>query len=69
LSSVFELPVGEAYQALGELRVGPAALRLDLTLARWAADGLLAIFFVAGAGDHSPRLEPPRQSPPMSRRR
>jgi NhaA family Na+:H+ antiporter len=29
--------------------VGPAALHLDLTLATWAADGLLAIFFfVAG---------------------
>jgi NhaA family Na+:H+ antiporter len=42
-------PWGEAYRALGELRVGPAALHLDLTLARWAADGLLAIFFfVAG---------------------
>jgi Na+:H+ antiporter, NhaA family len=31
------------------LRVGPSALHLDLTLATWAADGLLAIFFfVAG---------------------
>ena len=31
------------------LQVGPAALHLDLTLAQWAADGLLAIFFfVAG---------------------
>ena len=29
--------------------IGPAALHLDLTLAQWAADGLLAIFFfVAG---------------------
>jgi NhaA family Na+:H+ antiporter len=38
-----------AYEALGELRVGPAALHLDLPLATWAADGLLAIFFfVAG---------------------
>jgi Na+:H+ antiporter, NhaA family len=42
-------PWGQAYQALGQLRVGPAAVHLDLTLARWAADGLLAIFFfVAG---------------------
>ncbi len=33
----------------GDLRVGPAALHLDLTLGQWAADGLLAIFFfVAG---------------------
>ncbi|MCO1659356.1 Na+/H+ antiporter NhaA [Pseudonocardia humida] len=42
-------PWGDAYRALTELRVGPAALHLDLTLAQWAADGLLAIFFfVAG---------------------
>ncbi len=39
----------DAYRALSDLRVGPAALHLDLTLAQWAADGLLAIFFfVAG---------------------
>jgi NhaA family Na+:H+ antiporter len=42
-------PWREAYAALGAVRVGPAALHLDLTLATWAADGLLAIFFfVAG---------------------
>jgi NhaA family Na+:H+ antiporter len=42
-------PWRAAYAALGSLRVGPAALHLDLTLATWAADGLLAIFFfVAG---------------------
>ncbi|MEJ2886651.1 Na+/H+ antiporter NhaA [Actinomycetospora aeridis] len=42
-------PWREAYTALSELRVGPASLLLDLTLATWAADGLLAIFFfVAG---------------------
>jgi Na+:H+ antiporter, NhaA family len=42
-------PWREAYGALSELRVGPASLHLDLTLATWAADGLLAIFFfVAG---------------------
>ena len=42
-------PWRAAYAALGSLRVGPAALHLDLTLAAWAADGLLAIFFfVAG---------------------
>lgn len=34
-----------AYVALSELEVGPAALHLDLSLAAWAADGLLAIFF------------------------
>ena len=38
-------PVGDSYQRLSETRVGPSALDLDLTLATWAADGLLAIFF------------------------
>ncbi|MGH3695289.1 MAG: Na+/H+ antiporter NhaA [Pseudonocardiaceae bacterium] len=39
----------EAYRALNGLRIGPSALHLDLTLAQWAASGLLAIFFfVAG---------------------
>ncbi|GIE99436.1 Na+/H+ antiporter NhaA [Paractinoplanes rishiriensis] len=42
-------PWSSAYQTLSGLRVGPHALHLDLTLAQWAADGLLAIFFfVAG---------------------
>lgn len=42
-------PWSGAYTALSELTVGPHALHLDLTLATWAADGLLAIFFfVAG---------------------
>ena len=42
-------PWREGYAALSDLRVGPPALHLDLTLAQWAADGLLAIFFfVAG---------------------
>ncbi len=42
-------PWGGAYEALRDMRVGPAALHLDLTLGTWAADGLLAIFFfVAG---------------------
>ncbi|MGD9530086.1 MAG: Na+/H+ antiporter NhaA [Pseudonocardia sp.] len=39
----------EGYRAPGALRIGPAALHLDLTVAQWTADGLLAIFFfVAG---------------------
>ncbi len=38
-------PWREAYTALSELRVGPATLHLDLSLATWAADGLLAVFF------------------------
>ncbi|MGX6606021.1 Na+/H+ antiporter NhaA [Micromonosporaceae bacterium Da 78-11] len=42
-------PWSEAYRDLGAVRIGPAAWHLDLTLAAWAADGLLAIFFfVAG---------------------
>jgi NhaA family Na+:H+ antiporter len=59
-------PWADAYDAVRDARVGPAALHLDLTLATWAADGLLAIFFfVAGlevkrefvAGDlRDPRL-------------
>ena len=42
-------PWGDAYRALGAVRFGPAAVHLDLTVAQWASDGLLAIFFfVAG---------------------
>jgi NhaA family Na+:H+ antiporter len=42
-------PWRAAYTALSDVRVGPVSLHLDLTLATWAADGLLAIFFfVAG---------------------
>jgi Na+:H+ antiporter, NhaA family len=42
-------PWSAAYEHLRDIRVGPAALHLDLTLGTWAADGLLAIFFfVAG---------------------
>ncbi|WP_320064363.1 Na+/H+ antiporter NhaA [Micromonospora sp. RTGN7] len=42
-------PWSDGYQALRDLRIGPAAVHLDLSLATWAADGLLAIFFfVAG---------------------
>lgn len=36
---------GDWYAALRQTRVGPASLHLDLSLAAWAADGLLAIFF------------------------
>ncbi|MDQ1130307.1 Na+/H+ antiporter NhaA [Microbacterium sp. SORGH_AS_0888] len=38
-------PWREAYAALSELTIGPAALHLDLSLSTWAADGLLAVFF------------------------
>lgn len=38
-------PWSEAYQALMELRIGPSTVHLDLTVATWAADGLLAVLF------------------------
>ncbi|MFC3962821.1 Na+/H+ antiporter NhaA [Nocardia jiangsuensis] len=38
-------PWWRGYESLRDLRVGPAALHLDLSLHAWAADGLLAIFF------------------------
>lgn len=38
-------PWAPAYRALSEFTVGPAGLHLRLSLAAWAADGLLAIFF------------------------
>lgn len=42
-------PWQATYTTLSTITVGPRALHLDLTLAQWAADGLLAIFFfVAG---------------------
>ena len=38
-----------SYLALKNTKIGPAELHLDLSLGKWAADGLLAIFFfVAG---------------------
>jgi NhaA family Na+:H+ antiporter len=42
-------PWGDAYNAIGDITIGPAALGLNLSLSTWAADGLLAVFFfVAG---------------------
>jgi NhaA family Na+:H+ antiporter len=42
-------PVSAGYHALRGFTVGPSAAHLDLTLAQWATDGLLAVFFfVAG---------------------
>lgn len=42
-------PWHTAYETLGTVRIGPSAWHLDLTAAQWAADGLLALFFlVAG---------------------
>jgi NhaA family Na+:H+ antiporter len=36
---------GPALQGLQGLRIGPAALHLDLSIGHWISDGLLAIFF------------------------
>ncbi|MFJ9826636.1 Na+/H+ antiporter NhaA [Streptomyces sp. NPDC101160] len=42
-------PLKDAYAAIRDFHIGPAALGLDLSIQHWAADGLLAIFFfVAG---------------------
>jgi NhaA family Na+:H+ antiporter len=42
-------PWGDVYFQIADYTIGPAALNLDLSLATWAADGLLAVFFfVAG---------------------
>src|SRR4051794_2154183 len=42
-------PWSATYEAVRDYTVGPAVLHLHLSLATWAADGLLAIFFfVAG---------------------
>lgn len=42
-------PWRDAYSALRDTTIGPTSLHLDLSLGQWAADGLLAVFFlVAG---------------------
>jgi len=38
-------PWGDAYATLVDLKVGPAAIHLNLSIGTWAADGLLAFFF------------------------
>ncbi|WP_083740498.1 Na+/H+ antiporter NhaA [Mycobacterium sp. MS1601] len=38
-------PWSGLYHDISEFTIGPAALHLDLSIAAWAADGLLAIFF------------------------
>ncbi|MDN5853105.1 MAG: Na+/H+ antiporter NhaA, partial [Actinomycetia bacterium] len=38
-------PWGDVYFDVAGYVVGPESLHLDLTIAEWAADGLLAIFF------------------------
>ncbi|MCW2556690.1 MAG: sodium/proton antiporter, NhaA family [Mycobacterium sp.] len=38
-------PWSQVYRNVSEFTIGPASLHLDLNIAAWAADGLLAIFF------------------------
>jgi Na+:H+ antiporter, NhaA family len=38
-------PLGDSYRSLSALTFGPSSLHLDLSVAQWATDGLLAIFF------------------------
>lgn len=38
-------PWRDTYQALSDIAIGPANLNLNLSLATWASDGVLAIFF------------------------
>ncbi|CAL9511937.1 Na+/H+ antiporter NhaA [Streptomyces pilosus] len=41
--------LGDSYERVSDFHFGPGALGLDLSVAHWAADGLLAVFFfVAG---------------------
>ncbi|HCT80325.1 MAG TPA: Na+/H+ antiporter NhaA [Micromonosporaceae bacterium] len=39
-------PLSDDYLRLGQATIGPSALHLDLSVATWAKDGLLAVFFV-----------------------
>jgi len=42
-------PWNASYAEVSDFVIGPAALHLDLTVAQWTADGLLAVFFfIAG---------------------
>jgi NhaA family Na+:H+ antiporter len=42
-------PLSASYESTVDFHFGPAALRLDLSVGHWAADGLLTVFFfVAG---------------------
>lgn len=38
-------PLADLYKAISEFEIGPESLHLKLSVAAWAADGLLAIFF------------------------
>jgi Na+:H+ antiporter, NhaA family len=42
-------PLRDVYESVRDFRFGPESLRLHLSVAEWALDGLLTIFFfVAG---------------------
>ncbi len=45
--SLANSPWHRGYEAVAATVIGPSALHLDLTVAQWAADGLLAVFFLA----------------------
>jgi NhaA family Na+:H+ antiporter len=38
-------PWSDIYHQIAEFRIGPASMHLDLSIAAWASDGLLALFF------------------------
>jgi NhaA family Na+:H+ antiporter len=38
-------PLAESYFALRDLKIGPEALHLHMSVGHWASDGLLAVFF------------------------
>lgn len=40
-------PWSETYTAVSEFTFGPEALHLNLSVAQWASDGLLVLFFFA----------------------
>lgn len=42
-------PLADAAFAIRDIHVGPAALRLDISLEHWVSDGLLALFFLIAA--------------------
>ncbi len=39
-------PAADWYASLSQYTIGPSAINLDLSLSTWAADGLLALFFL-----------------------
>ena len=68
-------PAADAYFALRDWQIGPAALHLNLSVGTWAQDGLLAVFFfVAGlelkrelvVGELADRRRPCSRSSPQS---